>query len=44
MSKNVHDVRKLCLKKYLCVLMCLGEFYVFILIKIDVGYFLDLHY
>ena len=36
-SKNDHDVRKVILRKCLCVLMCFIEFYVFILIEIDVG-------
>ena len=36
-SKNVPDVWKICLKKYLCVLICLSEIYVFVLIKNDVG-------
>ena len=29
-SENVHNVRNVYLRKCLCVLMCLGEFYVFI--------------
>ena len=34
-SKNVHDVRKVCLEKTLCVLACFIEFYVFVSEKID---------
>ena len=33
---NVHDVRKVCLRKYLCDLRCLSEFYVFIFLETDV--------
>ena len=36
-SKNVHDVLKVCLRKWLCTLLCFTEFYVFFLIKIKVG-------
>ena len=36
-SKNVHDVWKVCLETTLCVLACVGEFYVFILDEIDIG-------
>ena len=36
-SKNVHDVRKVCLRKCLCVFVCLSEFYVSALPEIDVG-------
>ena len=36
-SKNVHDVRKVCLETTLCVLACFIKFYVFILDKILVG-------
>ena len=36
-SKNVHDVRKVCLETTLCVLACFVEFYVFILDEIYVG-------
>ena len=31
-SKNVYDVRKVCLRECLCILVCLCEFYVFVLI------------
>ena len=36
MSKNVHDIRKVCLDTCLCVLVCFVEFYVFIFDEIDV--------
>ena len=36
-SKNVHNVRKVCLKMTLCVLACFIKFYVFILDEIDMG-------
>ena len=36
MSKNVRDAHKVCLRKGLCVEMCLSEFYVFILFEIGV--------
>ena len=35
-SKNVHDVRKVCLETTLCVLACFVEFYVFVLNEIPV--------
>ena len=35
-SKNVHDVRKVCLEMTLCVLACFIEFYVFFFDEIDV--------
>ena len=38
-SKNIHDMRKVCLRKCLCVFMCFSEVYMFGLIEIDVeGY------
>ena len=38
-SKNVRDVRKVCLEMTLCVLSCFFEFYMFVLGEIDVvGY------
>ena len=36
MSENVHEVPKICHRKYMCVLRCLSEFYVFVLHEIDV--------
>ena len=36
-SENVHDVRKECLRKYLCVLISFIKFYMVVLIEIDVG-------
>ena len=36
MSKNVHDVRKVCLQTTLCVWACFIEFYVFVLDEIHV--------
>lgn len=38
-SKNVHNVRKVCLETTLCVLGCFVEFYVFIFYTIDVEVF-----
>ena len=35
-SKNVHDVRKVCLETNLCVLECFIEFYVLVLDEIYV--------
>lgn len=35
-SKNVHDVRKVCLLTSLCVLVCSVEFYVFVFDEIYV--------
>ena len=45
-SKNVHDVRKVFLRMYSCVLMCLSEFYAFVLFELSVGcsYDLDEHF
>ena len=40
--KNVHDIRKMCLRKYLCVLMSLSESYVFVLLETCVGCSYDL--
>ena len=37
MSRNVYDVRKVCLRKCICVLMCFRKFYIFVVIEIDVG-------
>ena len=37
MSKNVHDVQKVCLETTLCVLECFFAFYVFVLDEIHVG-------
>ena len=34
-SKNVHDVRKVCLERTLCVLACFVELYVFIFDEIN---------
>ena len=34
-SKNVHDVRRVCLETTLCVLACFVEFYVFFLDEND---------
>ena len=34
-SKNVHDIRKVCLETTLCVYACFIEFYVFVLDEID---------
>ena len=33
--KNVHVVRKVCLRNCLFVLVCFSEFYVFVLVEID---------
>ena len=35
-SKNVHDIRKVCLETTLCIYACFIEFYVFVLDKIHV--------
>ena len=35
-SKNVRDVRKVCLETCLCALVCFVKFYVIVLDKIDV--------
>ena len=36
-SKNINDVRKVCLETTLYVLACFVDFYVFIFYEIDVG-------
>ena len=36
MSKNIHDVRKVCLEPTLGVYACFVKFYLFVLNKIDV--------
>ena len=34
--KNIHDIRKVCLRMYLCVLMCLDEFFIFVFVETKV--------
>ena len=36
-SRNIHDFKKVRLKKCYCIFMYVSEFYVFVLIEIDVG-------
>ena len=38
MSKNVRYVQNIFIRMILCVLACSSEFYMFILIEIDVGW------
>ena len=37
-SKNVYDIRKVCLEMCLCALVCFIEFYVLVFDEIDVIY------
>ena len=36
-SKNIHDVRKVCLETTLCVLACFVKFYVLVLDEVHLG-------
>ena len=35
-TKNVHEFREVCLRMYLCVLLCLDEFYGFVSLETKV--------